>query len=59
MPRNTVRSLCALIATELDPKKVELLVEELTTILLGDYIQAQARIPQRPDGELKLPNGAA
>ena len=56
MARNTVRSLCALIAMELDPKKVEVLIEELTTILLSDYIQAQGRDMDR---ELKLSKGSA
>lgn len=56
MARNTVRSLCALIATELDPNKVEVLIEELTMILLGDYIQVQAG---GTDRELKLSKGSA
>ena len=43
MAKKTVRSLCALIATELDPNKVQLLIEELTMILLDDYIQALGR----------------
>lgn len=56
MARNTVRSLCALIATELDPVKVDLLIEELTVMLLGDHIQMHARDSDR---ELKLPKGLA
>ena len=59
MARNTVRSLCAQIAVELDQKKIEGLIEELTLVLLGDYIQAQARIHRDNDGELKFPKGLA
>jgi len=59
MARNTVRSLCAQIAVEIEPKKIEALIEELTLVLLGDYVQSQARIHTDTDGEAKFPKGLA
>lgn len=56
MARNTVRALCAQIAVELDPKKVDRLIEELTLILLADYLQAQTEFPRDSGRALKIPN---
>jgi hypothetical protein len=42
---NKVRALCAQIALEIDPKKSALLIEELTEVLLQDYLEVFGKKP--------------
>jgi hypothetical protein len=43
MIRNQVRALCAQIAIEIDPEKADGLIEQLTILVLGDYLEKQTR----------------
>lgn len=56
MPTAWVRALCAQIATELDPQKLELLTSELIEVLLNEYLSCQILVDQEltsetPDGK--------
>jgi hypothetical protein len=53
MPHNKVRALCAQIALEIDPAKAAALIDELTQVLLGDYLKLLDKSPQ----ELQLKPG--
>jgi hypothetical protein len=43
MTRDKVRCLCAQIAIETNPDKVDALIAELTQLLVGDYMNKRAK----------------
>lgn len=53
MPHNKARALCAQIALEIDPSKAAALIDELTQVLLGDYLKLLDKTQQ----ELQLKPG--
>jgi len=51
MPSAWVRALCAQIAIELDPQKLELLTSELAEILLREYLSCGILVDQELTSE--------
>ena len=48
MPSAWVRALCAQIAIELDPEKVELLTTQLAEVILREYLSGAPVTDQEP-----------
>ena len=46
MPSTWVRALCAQIAIELDPQKVDLLTRQLADVILREYVSGRTLTDQ-------------
>ena len=52
MPSAWVRALCAQIAIELDPQKVDLLTKQLAEVILREYLSGRTLTDQELTSEI-------
>jgi hypothetical protein len=52
MPSAWVRALCAQIAIELDPQKVDLLTKQLVEVILREYLSGRTLTDQELTSEI-------